>query len=120
NDHPGCESWFLGKGIWDSFLAEAHSAKYIDFSPNDIGNFDISKRFTFSGIGLGGMPHSDFNIHDLLDPRGVVYPGGRLAAYAAGFWTQKTIAVGNSFEFGRSEQGKDETIVHEVLHLFYN
>jgi len=69
------------------------------------------------------MPHSDFNIHDLLDPQGVEYPPGsgrRVRAYGASFWTQKTIAVGNSFEFGRSEQGKDETIVHEVLHLFYN
>jgi hypothetical protein len=114
-----CESYFLGKGIWDSFLQRAAEAKYIDFSPADPNNYGVSLGYRFRDIGLtSNLGTAGLNIHDTLFLGAAVIGVGVIGGYGITWGHENTITIGLSF-YTLPAAEQDRTIVHEVLHLFF-
>jgi RHS repeat-associated protein len=105
-----CESYFLGLGIWDSFLSTARDAKYVDFT--FWNNRILGMAYTFAQLG--------FTSNALLRGESP-YLWLMVAANATTWDPENTITVGAAlYEPGTTEYSRNRTIIHEVLHLFYH
>lgn len=103
-----CLSYFLGKGIYDAFLARAESGKYIDFD-KDPHNRLVAQIYTFREISLTS--------NSVIADR-IIYLHLLASSNASTWRRENTITVGAAFYF-ESPFDRDRIIVHEVLHFFY-
>jgi hypothetical protein len=103
-----CRTFFINKGILDAFLKKASRVRYADFHGIPANTALRSYNFRQLGLLSAGVPdgYSVGVWHDL---------------YAAGtaWTTENVISVGSGY-YRKTPDGQRQTIVHEVLHIFYD
>src|SRR6185369_5587142 len=117
-DQPHCQQEFKNKGVdIAKFVSYAESKKHLDFTANENG-FYAGRAFKDLPLpnndpGLTG-PHSTEKVHNLLN----THVGNPI--FAITFRAQGTITIGHNFYNLLDVTLQNETIAHEVFHLYFN
>jgi hypothetical protein len=108
NQNPNCREWFIAKGLLSSVLEKARTATIVDLTnPNNANYLSM----TYGQIGF-----SDHSPEAQRKVIGTELGPGQDSYYAISSHAAQTVLL--SFFYSKQSEGiKNQTFVHETLHL---